>query len=90
MNSYGRNNWVSLFVSTPDVTKAEYYQKIVKFFKSIYPKYWSAHLLTDIKFKGDLHVITFQNPTNDKRIGVLNINKEGEVKLLNNHTWIKL
>ena len=90
LNSYGRNNWVSLFVSTPNVTKAAYYESIVKFFQSIYPKYWSAHMLTDNKIKEDLHVITFQNPTNEKRIGVLDISKSGEITLLNNHTWIKL
>lgn len=77
LNSYGRNNWVSLFVSTPEVTKAKYYQDIVKFFQSIYPKYWSVNQLVDIKFKGNLHVITFQNPTNDKRIGVLDVKAGG-------------
>lgn len=77
-------------MSTPDVTKAQYYQNIVKFFQSIYPKYWSVHQLVDIKFKGNLHVITFQNPTNEKRIGVLDIKEGGQVTLLNNHTWIRL
>lgn len=63
LNSYGRNNWVSLFVATPDATKAEHYQNIVKFYKEIYPKFWSSNQLVDIKFKDNLHVIKFYNPT---------------------------
>lgn len=64
LGSYGRNNWVSLFVGTPDVTKAQYYQRIVKFYNAIYPKFWSANQLVDVQFKDGLHVIKFKNPTN--------------------------
>lgn len=64
LGSFGRNNWVSLFVATPDVTKATYYQSIVKFYKSIYPKFWNSNQLVDIKFKGGLHIVKFYNPTN--------------------------
>jgi hypothetical protein len=64
LNSYGRNDWVSLFIQTPDVSKAKFYQQIVKFFNSIYPKFWGANQLVDIKFKDNLHVIQFKNPTN--------------------------
>jgi len=81
LNSAGRNDWVSLFVATPDVTKAQYYQRIVKFFQSIYPKYWSANQLEDIRFKDGLHVVKFKNPTN-LRYNVLMIN-EKETQLLN-------
>ena len=73
LNSAGRNDWVSLFVSTPDMTKAQYYQRIVQFFQSIYPKYWSSNQLEDIKFKNGLHVVKFKNPTN-LRYNVLMVN----------------
>ena len=49
------------------MTKAEYYQKIVKFYKAIYPKFWSANQLVDIKFKDNLHVVKFKNPTNERQ-----------------------
>ena len=88
LNSYGRNDWVSLFIQTPNVTKAQFYQQIVKFFQGIYPKFWSANQLVDIKFKGNLHVIEFHNPTHDS-ISVLNINNNG-VQVLNNFNWILL
>lgn len=88
LNSYGRNEWVSLFVETPEITKAKYYQRIVKFHKDIYPKFWFANQLEDIKFKGDLHVVKFKNPTNLKYM-VLLIN-EKETKVLNKVNWTKL
>ena len=88
LGSYGRNDWVSLFVQTPDATKAEYYQRIVKFFNSIYPKFWSANQLVDIKFKEDLHVVKFKNPTN-LHYSVLNINGE-QTKILNKFNWTML
>jgi hypothetical protein len=88
LNSYGRNNWVSLFIETPNVTKAKYYESIVHFFNAIYPKFWSANQLIDIKFKGNLHVVKFQNPTHVS-IGVLNVNNS-EVQVLNNFNWILL
>ena len=88
LNSYGRNDWVSLFVSTPDMTKAQYYQRIVKFFQSIYPKFWSANQLEDIKFKDGLHVVKFKNPTNF-RYSVLMIDDE-ETRLMNKIEWVRL
>ena len=89
LNSYGRNDWVSLFVSTPDMTKAEYYQHIVKFYKEIYPKFWSTNQLVDIKFKDDLHVIKFKNPTNLDFYSVLAITDEG-IKVRNKFYWVRL
>ena len=88
LDSYGRNNWVSLFISTPDVTKAQFYQQIVKFYNAIYPKFWSANQLVDIKFKGELHVVKFQNPTH-LSVGVITVN-EAKVQILNNFNWILL
>jgi hypothetical protein len=88
LGSYGRNNWVSLFVETPDATKAEYYQRIVKFFQSIYPKFWSANQLVDIRFKEGLHVVQFKNPTN-LHYGVLDIDHQ-HTKLLNKFNWTLL
>jgi len=89
LDSYGRNNWVSLFVQTPDVTKAAYYQSIVKFFKSIYPKFWNANQLVDIKFKDNLHVIEFKNPTNLNSDCVLDVSDD-HVTILNKFTWTKV
>jgi hypothetical protein len=86
--SYGRNNWVSLFVDTPNVTKAQYYTEIVHFFQSIYPKFWSANTLVDIKFKDNLHVIEFQNPTNIYH-AVLNVDDKN-TQLLNKLNWTVL
>lgn len=88
LGSYGRNNWVSLFVKTPDVTKAEYYQRIVKFYKAIYPKFWSDNQLVDIQFKDGLHVIKFKNPTN-LCYSVLNF-KDTETQVLNRFNWTLL
>lgn len=88
MNSYGRNDWVSLFIATPDVTKAQFYQQIVKFFKSIYPKFWGANQLIDIKFKDNLHVVQFKNPTNLCN-AVLNVDESNTV-LLSRVNWTKL
>ena len=88
LNSYGRNNWVSLFITTPNVTEAEYYMQIVHFFKSIYPKFWSANQLTDIKFKGNLHVVQFRNPTNIFDT-VLYIT-QNSTSLLNKVNWTRL
>jgi hypothetical protein len=88
LDSFGRNNWVSLFVSTPDVTKAQYYMRIVNFFKSIYPKFWSANQLEDVQFKDGLHVIKFRNPTN-LCYSVLNID-EKDTKVLNKVNWTLL
>ena len=88
LNSYGRNEWVSLFVDTPDMTKAKYYQRIVKFHKAIYPKFWFANQMVDIKFKDDLHVIKFKNPINEKYNVLLMDGKE--TKVLNKVDWIKL
>jgi hypothetical protein len=90
LGSYGRNDWVSLFVPTPDVTKAEYYQRIVKFFKSIYPQFWSSNQLEDIKIKGNLHVIFLRNPTNNQSHRcVLNINSNN-LEVLNKINWTVL
>jgi hypothetical protein len=86
--SFGRNNWVSLFIQTPEVTKAEFYQEIVHFYKAIYPKFWSANQLIDIKFKDQLHVVKFQNPTH-LSVGCLNVNGT-RVQVLNNFNWILL
>jgi hypothetical protein len=88
LNSYGRNDWVSLFIQTPEVSKAKFYQHIVKFFKGIYPKFWSANQLVDIKFKDNLHVVKFHNPTHES-VSVININDE-KVQVLNNFNWILL
>ena len=86
--SFGRNNWVSLFIQTPDATKAEFYQEIVHFYKAIYPKFWSVNQIVDIKFKGDLHVVKFQNPTH-LSVACLNVNGS-RVQVLNNFNWILL
>lgn len=88
LDSFGRNNWVSLFVSTPDVTKAQYYMRIVNFFKSIYPKFWSANQLEDIQFRDGLHVIKFRNPTN-LHYSVLNIDDKN-TRVLNKVSWALL
>jgi hypothetical protein len=88
LNSYGRTNWVSLFIQTPDVTKAQFYQQIVHFYQAIYPKFWSANQLVDIKFKGNLHVVEFQNPTH-LSVGCLNVSNS-DVQVLNNFNWILL
>ena len=88
MNSAGRNDWISLFVDTPEVSKAKYYQRIVKFIKRFYPKYWGPDNLVDIKFRDDLHVIKLRNPTNE-RYAVFKINEENTT-LLNKIEWIKL
>jgi hypothetical protein len=87
-NSYGRNDWLSLFISTPNVTQAQFYQRIVKFHQDIYPKFWSANQLTDIKFKDGLHVVTFKNPTN-LRYNVLQIT-DNQTTLLNKINWTVL
>jgi hypothetical protein len=89
LNSVGRNNWISFFVSTPDMTKAEYYQSIVKFLKSIYPQTWSADQLVDIKFKNNLHVVEFKNPTNINCVGVFDITNDHLV-VLNKFNWTKI
>lgn len=88
LNSAGRNNWVSLFIQTPDVTKAKFYQDIVHFYQAIYPKFWDANMLVDIKFKDNLHVVKFKNPTH-LSVGVLNINNSS-VQVLNHFNWILL
>lgn len=88
LNSYGRTNWVSLFIHTPDVSKAKFYQQIVHFYQAIYPKFWSANQLVDIKFKGDLHVVQFHNPTHES-VSILNVNNE-KVQVLNNFNWVLL
>lgn len=88
LHSFGRNNWVSLFVKTPDVTKAQYYQRIVRFFQSIYPKFWSANQLEDIQFRDGLHVIKFRNPTN-LCYSVLNIDEQN-TKVMNKVNWTLL
>lgn len=62
--------------------------QIVKFYKAIYPKFWSSNQLVDIKFKGNLHVIKFQNPTHIS-VGCLNVDDSG-VLVLNNFNWILL
>lgn len=88
LNSYGRNDWISLFITTPDVTKAQFYQHIVKFFKSIYPKFWSENQLVDIKFKDNLHIVEFKNPTNLGN-AVLNVDDSNTV-LLSRVNWTRL
>jgi hypothetical protein len=88
LNSYGRNDWVSLFIQTPEVSKAKFYQHIVKFFQGIYPKFWSANQLVDIKFKDNLHVVKFRNPTHES-ISIIDVNNE-RVQVLNNFNWILL
>lgn len=88
LNSYGRNDWVSLFVKTPEITKAKYYSRIVKFHQDIYPRYWAANSLVDIKFKEDLHVIQFKNPTNT-RYNVLQVT-ENKTTILNKINWTLL
>ena len=85
LNSYGRNDWISLFIKTPEVSKAKFYQQIVKFFNSIYPKFWGANQLVDIKFKDNLHVIKFRNPTNLCN-AVLEVDESNTV-LLNKVNW---
>ena len=88
LNSYGRNEWVSLFIETPEMSQAKFYQRIVKFHKDIYPKFWFANQMVDIKFKEDLHVIKFKNPINEK-YNVLLIDDK-ETKILNKIGWVKL
>jgi hypothetical protein len=88
LDSYGRNNWVSLFIQTPEVSKAKFYQQIVKFYQNIYPKFWSANQLVDIRFRDNLHVIQFKNPTYQS-VSVINVNNE-KVQVLNNFNWILL
>ena len=70
------------------MTQAKFYQRIVKFHKDIYPKFWFANQMVDIKFKEDLHVIKFKNPINEK-YNVLLINDK-ETKVLNKLGWTKL
>ena len=88
LNSYGRNEWVSLFIESPKVSDAKFYQRIVKFHKDIYPKFWFANQMVDVKFKDNLHVIKFKNPINEK-YNVLLIDDK-ETKILNKIGWTKL
>ncbi len=88
LGSYGRNNWVSLFVKTPEVSKAAYYMRIVKFFQAIYPKFWDANQLVDVLFKDGLHVVKFKNPTN-LCYTVLNLDEQN-TKVLSKVNWTLL
>jgi hypothetical protein len=47
-----------------------------------------ANQLVDIKFKGNLHIVKFQNPTN-WCYGVMNVD-DNKVDILNNFNWILL
>lgn len=85
--SFGKNDWVSLFVKVPEISQYKLFNRIVKYFKTNHAQFWNEHKIEDIKFKDGLHVLKFRNPTNDQtKDCVLNIDDK-DIKILNHHDW---
>lgn len=87
--SFGKNDWLSLFVKVEDVNTHEDYHRITKFFMTNHLEFWHAHRIEEINFKDGLHVVKFRNPSNAVKadnIAVVEVH-ENYVKLLNHHDW---
>jgi hypothetical protein len=65
LNSYGRTNWVSLFVPVNNFNAHSSFNRIVKYFKSIHPQFWTNNMVQTINLKDNLNVIFFKNPTSN-------------------------
>lgn len=89
--SFGKNDWLSLFVKVDDVNTHEDYHRIVKFFMTNHLEFWHAHRIEELSFKDGLHVVKFRNPSNavkvEDKIAVIDVHPK-YVKLLNNHDWV--
>jgi hypothetical protein len=57
LNSYGRNDWVSLFVTVSNFSAYSSFNRIVQYFQNITPQFWSAHQVSQISLNGNLNVI---------------------------------
>jgi hypothetical protein len=62
--SFGKNDWLSLFVKVEDVNTHADYHRIVKYFMTEHLEFWHAHRIEELSFKDGLHVVKFRNPSN--------------------------
>jgi hypothetical protein len=89
-DSFGRNNWVSLFEKYTNVNSTDY-NRIVKYFNSLNNVFWTGRKVEEVRFKDNLYVMKFRNPTNitkdDLSFAVIELNGSN-VRLLNNYEWV--